>query len=294
MRKKLLLAIIIVSLILAGCSGKAASNNTVQQASKPLNAAVSTSAIDYNQYIKKTWVDKSDINNWSFCISKITNGKIIGRFTSDEPAVPNHYDLGKLTGTIDNDTADCQFSDKIGNKGSIKLVFKSNDMIEATLKLTDKSQYIKQQPKEGTFQFKPYNLNDIKGGFSIIKNQSFTVDLNSWGSVKFVSGKLTAGSHIPVVFYLTNDNGDILYDFDSALPYKVDVKAISFVDVNKDNLKDIIIIVTCNDDSAQVATVYLQKDNGSFDNDPKLDQEINSSGNNKDIKTITNYLSKKF
>lgn len=50
------------------------------------------------------------------------------------------------------------------------------------------------------------------------------VDLNSWGNVKFVSGKLTAGNHIPVVFYLTDEDGDILYDFRAVLPYSVMLK----------------------------------------------------------------------
>uniref|UniRef100_UPI0006D29DAA hypothetical protein n=1 Tax=Clostridium sp. NkU-1 TaxID=1095009 RepID=UPI0006D29DAA len=123
------------------------------------------------------------------------------------------------------------------------------------------------------------------------------VDLNSWGNVKFVSGKITGGDHIPVVFYLTNEDGDILYNFYAALPYSIDVKAVSFQDVNKDGRKDIIIIAADNYDGAAgdpIATVYLQEADGSFTNDYKLDQEINDSGNNKDVSTIANYLSSKF
>lgn len=138
----------------------------------------------------------------------------------------------------------------------------------------------------------PYNLKDVKG-FSPIENQSFMVDLNSWGKVKFVSGKLTGGNHIPVVFYLTDKDGDILYDFQATLPYMVDVKAVSFEDVSKDGLKDIIIIV---DDAYPgqgnnpQATVYFQKSDGSFANDLLLDQEINDSKSNRDVKTVKSYL----
>lgn len=307
MNKKILLTISIVSILFAGC-GKAVTSNKPQQdiqaaevtttkspvaKAMPVETTKSNSTVDYSQYIKKTWVDKKGTSNVSFSISKIVNGKITGRFNSNAPAVPNHYNLGHLTGTINKDTAECQFSDTIGNKGSIKLVFKSSNIIEATVKLTNKSKYIKERPQEGTLQLIPYNINDIKG-FSITKSQSFMVDLNSWGNVKFVSGKLTGGNHIPVVFYLTNKSGEILYDFDAALPYSVDVKAVSFTDVNNDKLKDVIIIVAGNDSSAQVATVYLQKTDGSFSNDPKLDKEIADSGNNKDVKSIKNYLSQKF
>jgi hypothetical protein len=297
MNKRFLLTIIITSLLLAGCGKVTQTNPAQQNAQSPLVAATITTSdtIDYNQYIKKTWIERKGTSNFSFCITNIISGKITGRFTTNIPAVPDKYDLGNFTGTIDKDTAECQFSDKSGNMGNIKLFFKPNGEMEVTLKLTDKSKSIKERPQEGTFQFIPYNLNDIKG-FSLIKDQSFIVDLNSWGNVNFVSGKLTGGNHIPVEFYLTNKDSDILYDFDATLPYSVDVTAISFVDVNKDELKDIIIIVTDNYDGSgsKIATVYLQKTDGSFTNDdPKLNG-INKSGNNKDIKTVIDYLSKKF
>jgi len=149
---------------------------------------------------------------------------------------------------------------------------------------------------EGTFEFTPYNLKNING-FELTKDQTFMVDLNSWGHVQFVSGKLTGGNHIPVVFYLTNEQGDILYNFYAALPYSVDVKAVSFQDVNKDGLKDIIILVEDNYDGASgepIATVFMQEADGSFARDNELDQEINDSGSNKDIRTIVSYLSSKF
>lgn len=286
MNKKLFLAIITGTILLISC-GKA---DSITKTSK---------AIDYRQYIKKTWVVRNGTNNVSFCISKIMNGKITGRFSSDMTAVPSYYELQNLTGTINKNTALCQFSDTSGNKGNIKLLFEPNNQIEATIKLTYKSQSNKTQPKQGNFQFIPYSLNQLKG-FSAIKNQSFMVDLNSWGNVKFVAGKLTGGNHIPTVFYLTNRNGNILYDFaDTPFPYSVDVKAVSFVDVNKDGLKDIIIIVAdaykdSSNFGAPIANVFLQNVNGSFYTDTKLYQEINVTGNNKNIKTVTNYLLKKF
>lgn len=139
------------------------------------------------------------------------------------------------------------------------------------------------------------NIKNIKG-FTTIENQSFMVDLNSWGNVKFVSGKITGGNHIPVVFYLTSENGDILYSFeDTPFPYNVDVKAVSFQDVNKDGLKDIIIIVIDNANFGKpISAVWLQNDDKKFTCNTKLSQEMNESGNNNDIKTVTYYLSKKF
>lgn len=328
MNKKIFLAIITASVFLAGC-GRSIPTNTAKQDGQPSSVAAATNtsdakspatttttkptatistsdAIDYNQYIKKTWIVKDGTDNGSydglsFRISKIVNGEITGYFGNKDMIVPNHYNssdrLGYLNGTINKDTAECKFSDKDGNKGNIKLIFKQNNEIEAAIKFTDKSQIYKDKSMDGTFQFIPYNLNDMKG-FSLFKDQSFTVDLNSWGNVRFVSGKVIGGNHIPTLFYLTDKDGDILYDFAPELPYSVDVKAVSFQDVNKDGLKDIIIIVAdayhvTTGTGESIATVYFQKADGSFNNDPKLDQEINASKNNKTVKTVTDYLSKK-
>lgn len=312
MNKKILLIIVTVSLLLAGCSNKVTQTNTAKQnmqsspsattnTNKTAAAATITTsdAIDYNQYIKKTWVKKNGSYNTSICISNIANGRITGYLDSGGGGVHSSYDLQNLTGTINKDTAECQFSDTIGNKGNIKLVLKPNDEIETTIKLTSKAQAVDQRPQEGTFDFIPYNLSSIKG-FSLIKDQSFMVNLNLWGNVRFVSGKLTAGNHVPVVFYLTDKEGNILYDFaDAPFPYSVDVKAVSLVDVNKDGLKDIIIIVADDYKGSDsfgkpIAAVFLQNTKGLFSIDLNLYQEINTSGNNKDVKTITNYLSKKF
>ena len=254
MKIKLLLAVMIVVLLVAGC-GKTAPTDTTQQprvespavaTAKPPVPAPTREAIDYHQYLKKTWTNKNDVannfgNEVSFSLSKIENGEITGELMVVGPAPSYPNASANLTGIMINDTAECQFTDSRENKGTIKLVFKPNNEMEATIALTNKAQDSKAQPPVGTFQFAPYNLKDIEG-FSSIENQSFMVDLNSWGKVKFVSGKLIGGSHIPTVFYLTDENGDILYNFQATLPYMVDVKAVAFEDVSKDGLKDIIII----------------------------------------------------
>lgn len=324
MNKKTLFTIITVSLliVIAGC-GKIDPTNSLQQNEKPspadsTNNSLTTKspeksmpttttvttgkAIDYHQYLKKTWIRNTDTNfpnegGLSILISKIEEGKIQGKLSAVGNGPAYNMDSAEFEGTVNNGTAECQLvNDSRGNKGTIKFLFKPNSTLEATIKITEKSGDTVMSLPEGTFEFTPYNLKNIKG-FALIENQTFMVDLNSWGNVKFVSGKLTAGNHIPVVFYLTNKDGDILYNFNATLPYSVDVQAVSFKDVNKDGLKDIIIIVADNYDGSSedpIATVYLQKADGSFTNDYKLDQEINDSGNNKDIGTVTNYLSSKF
>lgn len=320
MNKKILCTIITVALFISGC-GKSNSTNHIEQNEKPSLATFTESSTtskapeksisqdtttsntgDYKQYLKKTWIRNTDNNfpdngGLSILISKIKNGKIQGNISAVGKGPAYNMDNAEFEGNVNKDAAECQLvNDSRGNKGTIKFLFKSESVLEATIKITEKSKDTVMTIPEGTFKFAPYNLKHLNG-LALIENQTFMVDLNSWGNVKFVSGKLTAGNHIPVVFYLTNKDGDILYDFNASLPYSVDVKAVSFKDVNKDGLKDIIIIVADNYEGSSgghIATVYFQKVDGTFANDHKLDQEVNDSGNNKDINTVTNYLSSKF
>lgn len=263
--------------------------------------------IDYDQYLKKIWVVKSwnggAYDYSSFFISKIKNGVIEGKLSTSSIAKPDFYFysldpskyLGDLSGTIKNGVAECQFSDKVGNKGNVTLSFKENNNIEATIKYTDKGQAYKNLSLDGNYLFRPYNLVDIDG-FAQLKDQSFKVDLNTWGNVNFVSGKQDGGKNISMKFYLTNEEGDILYDFGSVYPNNLNVKAVSFPDINKDGFKDVIIIIADakHDDVDNVSRIYFQKNDGTFYYDEKLNVDLNISGNNTDIKTITDYLSKKF
>lgn len=308
MNKRVLFSIVIISLLIAGC-GKVDSANYVKQNEKPSlpastnnSTAATGNAIDFKQYLKKTWIRNTDTNfpddgGVSILISKLADGKIKGNIDAVGKGPAYNMDSAEFEGTVDQDTAQCQLlNDSRGNKGSVKLQFKPNGTLQATVVITERSEDAVMSIPEGMFEFTPYNLKNIKG-FVPIEDQTFMVDLNSWGNVKFVSGTLGEGSHVPVVFYLTNEGGDILYDFNATLPYSVDVKAVSFKDVNKDGWKDIIVIASDEEGGSSggpVAAVYLQNADGSFANDHELDQEINASGNNKDIGAVTDYLLSRF
>lgn len=144
------------------------------------------------------------------------------------------------------------------------------------------------------------NIKDIKS-FTPFESQCFMVNLDSWGEVKFVAGEIPTSFGKTVTIYLTNKDGDILYDFNSGsnalFHFDVHVEAVSFQDVNKDGLKDIIIISAYNSKASTasgktIAAVYFQKNDKSFAADSKLNGEINDSGSNKDIKSVVKYLLK--
>ncbi len=316
MKKYLLAAILVICIMLSifglTCCDKfdvsdSSKNDVTNEANIPVTVMPTQpnpsrdKEIDYDQIIKKVWIaenwDKEKAYEYSsFCISKIENGLIEGKYTVRGVAEPyeNYYlpnHLWDFTGTMNNGSAECQIIDRDGNDAKMKLIFITNNEIEATIEYASKSEFNGNKYLNGTFFFRPYNLKDISG-FTPFCDQCFAVDdLNSWGDINFVSGKRVRGHHIPTVAYLANKGGDIFYSFTSLLPNNVNIKAVSFQDLNKDGLKDIIIIIGGVDDSLNFALVTIQDTYGSFSRDSKFEQGINESGNNKDIQTIMDYLS---
>lgn len=234
-------------------------------------------ATDYNQYLRKIWVVKSwnggAYDYFSFFISKIENGVIEGKLSIGSIAYPDFYSyslepskyLGDLSGTVNNDVADCRFRDKVGNKGNLTLVFQENDEINVKMKYTDKGEAYKDLSLDGNYLFRPYKLADIKY-FIPDKEHSFSIVLNSWGSVKFISGEVDHGNKVYPAAYLINEHEDILYKFQA--PFQTGFKTIeaSSKDINNDGLKDVKITIGFVDDPniERIEWIFYQMSNGFF------------------------------
>ena len=83
----------------------------------------------------------------------------------------------------------------------------------------------------------------------IIEEQSFQIELNDWGEVRFVSYEPTPSErvHEDVTFYLLKDD-EILYQFPyiskrptNGMGYFWDVKFVMFTDTNADEKEDVVI-----------------------------------------------------
>ncbi len=234
-------------------------------------------AINYNHYLKKIWAVKSwnggTYDYFSFFISKIENGVIEGKLSTGSIAFPDFFFysfepskyLGDLSGTVNNSVAECWFSDKVGNKGKITLVFKDNDEIEAKIKYTEKGEAYKDLSLDGNYIFRPYNFADIEN-ITSLEELSFVVDLDSWGSVNFVSGESDTGKVAHPVAYLTNEHDDILYEF--AAPFQTGTEIIdaSIKDINGDGLKDVMIVTAFTEDPdiEHIEWIFFQNDDGLF------------------------------
>lgn len=250
--------------------------DVVDTETSSLQSRDSEDTTDYSQYLKKIWIVESDnyiqYDHSSFYITKIENGVIEGKFSASSVAWPDFYFyrlssskyLGDLTGIINNGIAECQFIDKVGNKGNVTIVFKENDEIEATVEFINKGDAYKDENLEGSYLFRPYNLADDKE-FTVLEEYSFSVDLNSWGNVNFVSGEVNTGDETFPAISLTNEGGDILYDFSASFQTDSRIIEATIEDINDDGLKDVTIVTAFNDsDIEHIKWIFFQMEDGLF------------------------------
>jgi hypothetical protein len=147
------------------------------------------------------------------------------------------------------------------------------------------------------------NVKDLKSkGFSLIEDHSFLVALEHWGKVKFLSCEQNPESTAKLAFFLSDAKGKIicsLPDFYGNHWTFYEMKAVSFKDINKDGIKDIIVIADCvtgvgNEGAVpfSVCAIYFQFEKG-FKNVQKLDEAINHAVKNKTIEMIIKYTQDK-
>lgn len=144
------------------------------------------------------------------------------------------------------------------------------------------------------------NLDSIQeNGYRVIENQSFEVNLNNYGEVKFLSTKFIDNGNLKLQFFIMDNNNNILYKFPSFYGNQwselFELKAISFRDVNNDNLTDIIIIAEFMTGIGKegaipfpIASIYFQNNN-EFIALRELDDQINHSKMNETIDMVLTF-----
>ncbi|MGP0576491.1 DUF4163 domain-containing protein [Paenibacillus peoriae] len=142
--------------------------------------------------------------------------------------------------------------------------------------------------------------------YEIEESQSFQTTLEGFGKVRFVSTYGYPEGLRKFFFFLLDDQGHILYSF----PYFYGnrewvaryggVEAVAFKDVNKDGLKDVIVIANVDNgihgsgrvDEFSMGGIYFQKKNKTFTTIPTLDEALNDQGHNQTVKDVIQYVSK--
>lgn len=147
--------------------------------------------------------------------------------------------------------------------------------------------------------------NEYIDNHMVMQEQSFDVELDSWGKVRFVSCRPNkADDFEDAYFYIVEDN-KVIY----TLPYYynsnirsngvfADVTAVAFRDINEDGTDDIIIIITYNTGAGPQGMLPFSEarlfiaDDKKFTLDRKLTDTINEGNANMDITSITDYIEK--
>ncbi|MBU7314286.1 TcaA NTF2-like domain-containing protein [Paenibacillus oleatilyticus] len=231
--------------------------------------------------------DKVRINN-----STLSHPKYTMNVISDVEFFNRCYTNAEKVGIRGKMITEVEVMDQEAKLLQADLFIKDQDTL---IYLTNKGIYYELQrlPKVGTLE----NLREK--GMQVIDNQSFQVELNHWGKVKFISGKQLEGSELKASFYLVDENEIILYEFPEF--YGNDrtsfegIRAVSFKDVDQDGLKDIIIIAEFSTGIGEsgnipfpVAGIYFQRDN-EFESIPQLDEKINLVQQNENVAAILEF-----
>lgn len=140
--------------------------------------------------------------------------------------------------------------------------------------------------------------------YEIEESQSFQTIFEGFGKVRFVSTQANKDEIPKNYFFLLDDQERVIYSFPDLYGNEwwyadEGIEAVAFKDVNKDGLKDVIIIAYYETGSGPdgakpfpIADIYFQKKNKTFTTLPVFDQALNDQGHNHTIKDVVQYVSK--
>lgn len=282
MGKKISVLILIFLLMFTGCSSK--ENTASNSSTKPQE-----SKIDYSKYTG-TWVMEINLKNdflygtWAD-ITVDKEGNVKGMIASTKENLTRIANV-EVSGAIKDNKLTSKFNeDGWEHNGTIDMEFKENTIV-LTMKYGEGSSKDNMWGiGEGTFNLisnktmVTRTLSSLKdGGLVVFDNQSFVVDLESYGKVKLISGLKREDSTEIAVFYLLDGNNVVLYKlppfYGNGKSRFIDIKAIAFNDVDRDGMKDVIIMA--NYEGRTVSSIYFQKGK-EFTNNITVDDMINAS-----------------
>lgn len=232
-------------------------------------------------YTKKSWIVDDYYEGsspFSFVITKMENGIIEGKVDIGGYFAELSWNIGmrRFSGVVEGRVAKCQLKDKNGESRTLELTFLDENRIKGIL-IPSYSEYAelderKESNRDEMYLFRPYNLKDeeeyldyeiLAENVSIYNGEIW----DFWGKVNIVTGIVNT-NHPYAVTYLTNENGDILYDFFEISVGGDEVKNVLIEDVDGDGLKDFKISTwfpdAPNADDYELTWILYQREDGLF------------------------------
>ncbi|MBD5526413.1 MAG: hypothetical protein HDR04_18845 [Lachnospiraceae bacterium] len=217
----------------------------------------------YSSFLKKAWIvdgPKRESGGFEFIITGISDEAIEGYIVirdSIDWLYWSDSEIGRETckpfsGTITGNQAECVFQYE-ECQVEATFLFQENDRIEAAIRCD------KLDINEG-YQFRPSNLSDKQLHDDV---SSTPVFFETWGEVNLVSAT-TDNYHSVPSFYITNNDGDILYRehcMEGFVFWDIFVE-----DIDQDGRLDIWTVI-CTDHSPEgvrMVDIFYQAENGHF------------------------------
>ena len=167
---------------------------------------------------------------------------------------------------------------------------------------------VRQQYEEYQARFADIAMTeDIeKQGFTIIEGQVFEEVFESFGEAPLTFMAALDNTYNRLAVFLADEAGNIVYKCNQLETNNRvlgqmeqntrEIAAVSFVDLNGDNLKDIILITKCMNEEGEyegqlykIGDVLFQKEEG-FYRDYRVSDKINRFGMNKSAKCIVSFV----
>lgn len=221
------------------------------------------SGIDYRSCLNKIWIvadksiEESTKESFSFVITKIEHDYVEGQYTAAKNVVNPQKDLpGRFTGKIEGLEIQCQLWNEEDEVGNMVLSCTTDNRMKATIDYSGTDREL---------AFKVYNIEDLKPTNIILdQNRAITVDMDKWGTVQIICGIVYYGNRPPVAF-MTNEQGDIFYEFQAEFANGTLIKEIEVLDFNEDGLKDVNIVTRDYDDEMEpVHWLFYQEEGVAF------------------------------
>lgn len=183
-----------------------------------------------------------------------------------------------------------------------------NDSIIVNASEVSRVSLVRQQYEEYEARFASINhVEDIeKQGFGIMEEQVFTEVFESFGEEPLTFMAALDNTYNRLAIFLAKEDGTIVYkcnqlETNNRVTGQMEqntkeIAAVSFVDLNMDEQKDIILITKCmNEDGEYEGRLYkigdvLFQREGSFYRDYRISDKINRFGMNKSAKCIVSFV----
>lgn len=227
---------------------------------------------NYSSLLRKAWIvdDAESLHEgFEFIITKVNNEEIEGYIVIGDGITWywSNSELGRrickpFKGTITGNRAECAFEYEECQVETV-FVFYENDRIEASIKCD------KLDINEG-YQFRPYNLSDKQLHDDI---SSTPVFFEAWGEVNLISATSDSRHSVPV-FFITNSDGDILYQencMNGFVFWDVFVE-----DIDQDGRLDIwtVICGELSPEGGRMVDIFYQAENGYFYDEQEQSEEM--------------------